>query len=209
MLAQFLLSNISSSYDCLIFRINQGIRYIMKTKLTLLALIGLLLSSGATYAQWSANVGVTNNYLWRGLTQSINEPAVQGGIDYASDSGFYVGTWASNVSYDSDDAYSYEHDVYFGWGGESGGITYDFSKFVAGLNCEKVVGGLRSQGTSTRMGGSPLILELRNFGMPTTQSVPSVGGDVQNHVRSMSGVLMICVFSIDVICRAGSVEVRE
>ena len=99
----------------------------MKTKLTLLALIGLLLSSGATYAQWSANVGVTNNYLWRGLTQSINEPAVQGGIDYASDSGFYVGTWASNVSYDSDDAYSYEHDMYFGWGGESGGITYDFS----------------------------------------------------------------------------------
>ena len=31
-----------------------------------------------------------------------------------------------------------------------GGLTYDFSKFVAGVNMEKVVGGLRSQGISTR-----------------------------------------------------------
>ena len=84
----------------------------MKTKLTSLALASLIPPSGATYAEWSANVGVTNNYLWRGLTQSINEPAIQGGIDYASDSGFYVGTWASNVSYDSDDAYSYEQHVF-------------------------------------------------------------------------------------------------
>ena len=99
----------------------------MKTKLTSLALASLLMSSGATYAEWSANVGVTNNYLWRGLTQSINEPAIQGGIDYASDSGFYLGTWASNVSYDSDDAYSYEHDMYFGYAWEAGGVSYDLS----------------------------------------------------------------------------------
>ncbi len=97
----------------------------MNTKLKSLTLAGLLLSSGATYGDWSANFGATNNYIWRGLTQSINEPAISGGIDYESDSGFYLGTWASNVSYDSDDAYSYEHDMYFGYTWESGAITYD------------------------------------------------------------------------------------
>jgi uncharacterized protein (TIGR02001 family) len=81
--------------------------------------------SGAASADWSANAGLTNNYIWRGLTQSINEAAVQGGIDYADDSGFYIGTWASNVSYDSDDVYSYEHDIYFGYAGEAGDISYD------------------------------------------------------------------------------------
>lgn len=81
--------------------------------------------SAPTYAQLSGNVSVTNNYLWRGLTQSINESAVQGGLDYASDSGFYMGTWVSNVAYDSDDAYSYEHDMYFGFSGEAEGFSYD------------------------------------------------------------------------------------
>lgn len=81
--------------------------------------------SAPTYAQLSGNVSVTNNYLWRGLTQSINESAVQGGLDYASESGFYIGTWVSNVAYDSDDAYSYEHDMYFGFSGETEGFSYD------------------------------------------------------------------------------------
>jgi uncharacterized protein (TIGR02001 family) len=80
--------------------------------------------SGTALAEVTANGSVTNNYLWRGLTQSNNEAAVQGGLDYASESGFYIGTWASNVQYASDDGYSYEHDVYFGWsGGED--ITFD------------------------------------------------------------------------------------
>ncbi|MEM7452142.1 MAG: TorF family putative porin, partial [Pseudomonadota bacterium] len=47
----------------------------------------------------SANVGISNNYIWRGLTQTENGTAVSGGIDYAADSGFYAGTWVSNVSY--------------------------------------------------------------------------------------------------------------
>lgn len=80
--------------------------------------------SATALAEVTANGSVTNNYLWRGLTQSNNEAAVQGGLDYASESGFYIGTWASNVQYASDDGYSYEHDVYFGWsGGED--ITFD------------------------------------------------------------------------------------
>src|SRR5690606_232212 len=47
----------------------------------------------------TANAAFSNNYIWRGLTQTMNEPAISGGVDYAADNGFYVGTWASNVSY--------------------------------------------------------------------------------------------------------------
>ena len=96
-----------------------------KTLVTL-AVVGSCLSSQAVLADsLSGNVSVTNNYIWRGLTQTMNEAAVQGGIDYASDSGFYAGTWASNVKYEESDAYSYEHDVYFGFAGEAGDISYD------------------------------------------------------------------------------------
>lgn len=89
------------------------------------ALTATMLTCFSAQAEWSANASVTNNYIWRGLTQSTNEAAVQGGIDYASESGFYIGTWASNVNYAADDVYSYEHDVYFGFSGESGDISYD------------------------------------------------------------------------------------
>ncbi|MAH56166.1 MAG: hypothetical protein GY923_01815 [Aestuariibacter sp.] len=96
-----------------------------KTLVTL-AVVGSCLTSTAALADSvSANVSVTNNYIWRGLTQTMNEAAVQGGIDYASDSGFYAGTWASNVKYGADDVYSYEHDIYFGYAGEAGDISYD------------------------------------------------------------------------------------
>ncbi len=46
----------------------------------------------------TANISVTNDYLFRGLTQTADQAAVQGGIDYANASGFYVGTWISNVA---------------------------------------------------------------------------------------------------------------
>lgn len=98
----------------------------MKKVLSLSALsAAVLLASAPSYAELTANASVTNNYIWRGLTQSINEAAIQGGVDYASESGFYAGTWTSNVAYDSDDAYSYEHDMYFGFAGEASGVSYD------------------------------------------------------------------------------------
>ncbi len=85
----------------------------------------LSLAGGTALAEVTANGSVTNNYLWRGLTQSGNEAAVQGGLDFVSEGGFYIGTWASNVQYASDDGYSYEHDVYFGYSGGSDDFSWD------------------------------------------------------------------------------------
>jgi uncharacterized protein (TIGR02001 family) len=51
----------------------------------------------------TANVTVTNNYIYRGISQSNYKPAVQGGFDYAHESGFYIGNWNSSISWVSDE----------------------------------------------------------------------------------------------------------
>ena len=43
----------------------------------------------------TANVTVVNDYRYRGMTQSNYKPAIQGGFDYAHESGFYIGNWNS------------------------------------------------------------------------------------------------------------------
>lgn len=84
-----------------------------------------LMASTPSFADLAGTATLTNNYIWRGLTQSINESAIQGGLKYTAESGAYVGTWTSNVAYDTGDAYSYEHDMYFGYSGAAEGFTYD------------------------------------------------------------------------------------
>ncbi|AAZ25068.1 TorF family putative porin [Colwellia psychrerythraea] len=93
--------------------------------LTSALIAGSLVASSAFAVEGlSANVGATSNYLWRGVTQTDDAAAISGGIDYAHESGFYAGTWASNVDF-GDDA-SAELDFYLGFGGELGqGFGYD------------------------------------------------------------------------------------
>lgn len=100
----------------------------MKCPLIKTALFAVLTSAAvnANAGEFTANVSAANNYLWRGLTQSDNEAAVSGGIDYGHESGFYVGTWISNVNYGANDSFSYEHDMYVGYAGEYKDISYDF-----------------------------------------------------------------------------------
>ena len=50
----------------------------------------------------TANVTVVNDYRYRGISQSNFKPAIQGGFDYAHDSGFYIGNWNSSISWISD-----------------------------------------------------------------------------------------------------------
>jgi uncharacterized protein (TIGR02001 family) len=49
-------------------------------------------------ANLSNNINLTSDYVWRGLTQTNHDPAVQGGIDYDHSSGLSTGTWTSNIS---------------------------------------------------------------------------------------------------------------
>ena len=51
---------------------------------------------------FTGNVGLFSQYVFRGISQTNEKPAVQGGFDVAHKSGFYAGTWASNISWVSD-----------------------------------------------------------------------------------------------------------
>ena len=48
---------------------------------------------------FTGNVGLFSQYIFRGLTQTDGKAALQGGFDYSHSSGFYLGTWGSNVSW--------------------------------------------------------------------------------------------------------------
>ncbi len=92
------------------------------------ALPGVSFAADEPASPLTFNVGVTSDYRYRGISQSRLKPALQGGIDYASPSGFYVGTWASTIKWIKDaggDA-DVEIDVYGGYKGEiSKGLGFD------------------------------------------------------------------------------------
>ena len=47
---------------------------------------------------FTGNAGLFSSYRFRGIAQTFNKPAIQGGVDYAHSSGIYVGNWNSNVN---------------------------------------------------------------------------------------------------------------
>lgn len=78
---------------------------------------------------FSGNVALTTDYMYRGITQSNEGPAIQGGFDYSHASGFYAGIWASSLEFNpdtADNAASIEVDFYGGIAGEfANGISWD------------------------------------------------------------------------------------
>ena len=119
-----------------------------------IALSTALALSGAAFAQtavpaapaapaaatspWSYNLSLTSNYKFRGQDQdssktSMFKPALQGGVDYAHDSGFYVGNWNSTVNFPdpAGKKAKLEIDLYGGykfskgdWGFDLGALQY-------------------------------------------------------------------------------------
>jgi len=116
----------------------------MRKSLLLLAVIGTL-GSQAVYAEEATapaaaaaetpaytlayNVGLYSQYIFRGLTQTAGHPAIQGGVDYTHSSGFYLGAWASNISWTEDEHLfknsSLELDLYGGYRGAVKDVSYD------------------------------------------------------------------------------------
>ncbi len=125
----------------------------MKLKSAVL-LSTLALSAGA-FAQTKApepdytlsfNAGVVTDYRYRGISQSRLKPAVQGGLDFAHKSGFYLGAWASTIKWIEDSGSTdgkVELDLYGGYKGElAKGVAYD-------------VGVLRYEYVNNNLGRSP------------------------------------------------------
>jgi uncharacterized protein (TIGR02001 family) len=73
----------------------------------------------------SFNLGTYSNYMFRGVAIS-DGPALQGGIDFAHSSGFYAGTWFSNIEANLNYGNHLETDWYAGY-------AYTFANGI-GLN---------------------------------------------------------------------------
>jgi len=101
----------------------------MRKNLISAALAASFLAGAAGVAQAeespiSANVTFTSEYVYRGYAQSNENFAVQGGFDYAHDSGFYVGVWGSSI--DWLDTGGAEVDLYAGFGNTIGDTDFSY-----------------------------------------------------------------------------------
>ena len=113
----------------------------LKSKIALAVMA--LTAGSAVMAQVSYNVGAVSEYRYRGIAQSALAPALQGGVDYAHSSGFYVGAWGSQIRWIAeagtaagvDTKGPVELDFYGGYKGE---IAKDFSYDVGYLRYQYV-----------------------------------------------------------------------
>ncbi|MDA8129194.1 MAG: TorF family putative porin [Betaproteobacteria bacterium] len=100
----------------------------------------------------TANIGLTSNYVFRGISQTAGDPAIQGGFDYAHSSGFYLGTWGSNVSwltgFQRYTSGSMELDLYGGYRKTIGDFSYDLGAIRYMYPGSKNGGGLPGAWTS-------------------------------------------------------------
>lgn len=84
----------------------------------------LLVGAASAQAEISANVTLATDYTFRGISQTGERGAIQGGFDWAGETGLYAGVWGSNINFGGDA--STEFDYYGGFAGETaGGLGYD------------------------------------------------------------------------------------
>ncbi len=112
----------------------------------------------------TASVALTTDYIWRGVSQSNNDPAIQGSLDLSHESGLYVGAWASSVEFGDQDN-SMELDVYGGFSRETdfgGALPFAFTYDLGILRYEYT--SLPDKGfTELYFGGSISPFENFNF----------------------------------------------
>jgi len=91
----------------------------------------------------TANITLVNDYRYRGISQSNFKPAIQGGFDYAHESGFYIGNWNSSISWISD-AYGPNGGI-SGNGYTAGQVSSSIEMdFYAGIKKELIGAGFAS-----------------------------------------------------------------
>jgi uncharacterized protein (TIGR02001 family) len=89
--------------------------------MAMLAGAALAGTAGAAHAEgtFSANVALTSDYVFRGVSLSGSDPAIQGGFDYTQGM-FYAGAWGSSLTS------GMELDLYAGVTPTVGAVNLDF-----------------------------------------------------------------------------------
>ena len=92
--------------------------------LQMMAFFVLTMASPTSFAaKISMNLTATSNYIWRGVSQTNDEAALQGGVDYTINKHFYAGAWTSNVK--NGNTGDYELDLYGGYTNKFGQFDFD------------------------------------------------------------------------------------
>ena len=73
----------------------------------------------------TTNVGLFSQYVFRGVSYTQEKPAVQGGADFAHNSGLYLGVWGTNISSKAIQNAVGEIDVYGGYARTVGDFGFD------------------------------------------------------------------------------------
>ena len=98
----------------------------VNTLVSSMFLLGLSVSSfTASAIELSGDITITSDYAFRGISQTEEAPALQGGLSLTDESGFYLSVWGSNVDFLAEG--TLELDVMLGW---SGDINDDWSTDV-------------------------------------------------------------------------------
>lgn len=126
----------------------------------------------------AGNITFTTDYLFRGVSQTQNGPAIQGGFDYSHASGFYLGTWGSNVDWVSQgykDNNSMEIDLYGGYKGSAGDIGYDVGLITYYYPGDKISGIASPDTTEVYLAGSWKFLTLKYSHVVSSHFIGWVG----------------------------------
>jgi uncharacterized protein (TIGR02001 family) len=116
--------------------------------------VALWMLSPIAEAGLSGTATLTSDYDYRGISQTDSHPALQGSIDYAHDSGFYISAWGSSLDWGEDSDANVEIDYFGGFRHEIGstGVTWDLGILaytypgLASANFVEYYGGLTWSG---------------------------------------------------------------
>lgn len=70
-----------------------------------------------------SNIGITSNYIWRGISQSNNHASLSSGIEL-SNNGYYAGAWLGTVDFKDDT--KFETNLFAGYRFKYNNIDWDF-----------------------------------------------------------------------------------
>lgn len=126
---------------------------------------GLLACAGTAMAEaeLTSTITLTSDYDFRGITQTAQDPALQGSLDLALESGAYLGIWASNVDFGDDTDSDVEIDLLGGYAGsinddlgyDVGAVLYVYQGDDDDIDYMEVYGGLNYKILSTMLWISP------------------------------------------------------
>ena len=156
------------------------------TTLTLVAAAAMAdaAPAAAPASAWtqSGNLAITSNYIWRGVSQTTNGIALQGGYDVAHTSGLSAGIWASNVNQQAPQANNLELDLYANYGFKVSGVDLSVGYIAysyqgqSDLNFEEVNVAATYAGVTAKVSKGTSGTKEYYYELGYTYSIPAVKG---------------------------------